>query len=618
MKKLSSVLLMIAAFCFCKSNFVTAQVNVQDSLALVDLYNSTDGPHWSSHTNWLTKKPVSTWFGIKVTNNRVTSINTKYYDYDDPEGRIASNNLYGKIPASLGNLDKLIYLDLSFNRLTDKIPSSLGNLIKLTNLNLDSNNLTNAIPTELGNLKSLYYLGLANNKLSGNIPIELANLSNIEKLLLSRNQLSGIIPPQLGSLANLTTLSLYNNHLSGNIPPELGNDINMKYLVLSDNKLSGNIPMELGNLSKLNSLYLDHNELSGNIPSQLSSLVNLYYLLLDHNQLSGKIPSWIGNFKNLVFLFLNNNLFSGNIPKELGNINPLWLYLNYNHLTGSIPAELAKLSNLQKLYLDHNQLSGSIPAGLGNLKQLMILYLGHNKLSGNIPAELGKIPHLQKLYLNNNQLTGKIPSTMDNLGSQCTIKISYNGFTFAGLLNLVRNHPGEITYAPQANIPLHQNGNILSVYTGGSYQLTLDTFKWYKDGSLMATIIGDSNFVVNEDGAYNVTVHNSVATKLTLYSDTINYTAGNNVIASKMNNNSAISVYPNPAKTNATISFSADGKYSIIVTDITGKILQTKTGVAIKGSNTIQLDVSNYASGMYLITIADEKNRKQTIRLSKE
>ena len=68
----------------------------------------------------------------------------------------------------------------------------------------------------------------------------------------------------------------------------------------------------------------------------------------------------------------------------------------------------------------------------------------------------------------------------------------------------------------------------------------------------------------------------------------------------------------------ATLSFNADGKYSITIADVSGKVLQIKTGVAVKGTNVIQLDVSKYASGLYLVTITDGKNRKQTLRLNKE
>ena len=73
-------------------NTANGQVNKQDSLALVDLYNSTNGPNWYNQKNWLTKNPVSTWYGITVTNNRVTDI------------YINGNNLTGSIPYSIGNL----------------------------------------------------------------------------------------------------------------------------------------------------------------------------------------------------------------------------------------------------------------------------------------------------------------------------------------------------------------------------------------------------------------------------------------------------------------------------------------------------------------------------------
>ncbi|MEN8194565.1 MAG: hypothetical protein ABFS12_17225, partial [Bacteroidota bacterium] len=50
-----------------------AQVLEQDSLALVALYDSTDGNNWTNNENWLTG-PVSTWYGIKVLENRVDVI----------------------------------------------------------------------------------------------------------------------------------------------------------------------------------------------------------------------------------------------------------------------------------------------------------------------------------------------------------------------------------------------------------------------------------------------------------------------------------------------------------------------------------------------------------------
>src|SRR5438270_10833322 len=71
MKTRHTILLLALALCV-NTNSVKAQVNVQDSLALVDLYKSTNGTDWYHRKNWLTINPVSTWWGIIVTNGRVT------------------------------------------------------------------------------------------------------------------------------------------------------------------------------------------------------------------------------------------------------------------------------------------------------------------------------------------------------------------------------------------------------------------------------------------------------------------------------------------------------------------------------------------------------------------
>ena len=113
-------------FLFCGMNQnLSAQVAEQDSLALVALYDSTGGTNWTNNTNWLTG-PVSTWYGITVSNGRVTEIS------------LNENNLAGTIPSEVGNLTKLFLLNLSSNQLSGSIPSELGNLIMLGRLYLTS------------------------------------------------------------------------------------------------------------------------------------------------------------------------------------------------------------------------------------------------------------------------------------------------------------------------------------------------------------------------------------------------------------------------------------------------------------------------------------------------
>ncbi|MFC2151738.1 choice-of-anchor Q domain-containing protein [Bacteroidota bacterium] len=301
-----------------KSNY-KGKANVQDSLALLALYNTTNGPNWSSN-NWLTC-PVSEWTGITLDN----------------DGRVKSINLYQKelngiIPPEIGNLTKLESLDLYWNKLSGSIPKEIGNLVNLEFLYLNYNHLTGSIPSELGNLTSLRYLHL--------------NL----------NRFSGTIPPELGSLTNLITLYLKDNYLSGSIPPELGNLSSLEILSLYDNELSGNIPSELGNLSKLESLHLEENNLTGNIPSELGNLTSLEYLDFYSNRLSGILPSELGNLSQLRSLDLGINMLSGDVPVEIGNLDSLRSFFLENNQFEGLP-DLSGLVKLNYLWVWNNKLT---------------------------------------------------------------------------------------------------------------------------------------------------------------------------------------------------------------------------------------------------------------------
>jgi len=264
MKK-TIIFLVVFFFISIKGNAQT--VSVQDSLALVALYNSTNGANWAYKENWLVGN-VSSWTGITVSNGRVTEI------------YLSLNHLVGNIPPEIGNLSNLLHLYLSSNQLTDSIPPEIGNLSNLEYLDLDSNQLTGSIPSEIGNLSNLEYLDLSSNQLTGSIPSEIGNLTNLDQLYLDNNQLTGNIPPEIGNLSNLLDLKLSSNQLLGNIPPEIGNLSHLVFLNLSFNQLTGSIPPEIGNLTNLYQLYIYNNQLD-ELPN-LSSL-NLDFLDIKNN-----------------------------------------------------------------------------------------------------------------------------------------------------------------------------------------------------------------------------------------------------------------------------------------------------------------------------------------------
>jgi len=502
----------IVLFCFLSTVYTTvfAQVDVQDSLALVDLYNKTNALGWNNHANWLTTMPLADWFGITVSGNRVTKIN------------IRANGLSGSIPASLGKLTSLQTLDLGSNTsLSGSIPHALGKLVNLQILNLDNASLIGSIPPTLGKLIQLQVLNLFNNKLSGHIPSSLGQLVNLQKLYLNRNQLTGAIPASLGNLAQLSVFYLEANQLKDTIPSSLGNLSNLTQMILNNNQLTGPIPASFGNLSNLQNISLYINQLSGAIPASLGNLKNLRFFQASNNQLSGSIPDSLGSLTGLILLNLSNNQLSGTIPSSFTNLPALQeMFLNNNYLSGALPDYVGDMLNLTHLYLSGNHLSGSIPSSLGNLKHLLFLVMDNNFLSGKLPGSLANLASLYYLDLSHNLLTDTIPVSLTSLTNLQFLFLQNNYFTFNGLEQLVKTLSiAMLTYSPQGPIKLHHNDNTLSVSAGGI--LANDKFYWYKDDQLIKTIAGDSTFTITEPGAYHVEITNSIATDLPLNSDTL-------------------------------------------------------------------------------------------------
>lgn len=544
-------------FILCPKKNQAQVVNQQDSLALIDLFNNTEGARWYQNQNWLTSEPVNNWYGLTVTENRVTGL------------VLYNNNLNGSIPASLGNLTALTNLAIFGNNgLHGKIPTSIGNLVNLLSLNLSNNNLSDTITSTFGNLIHLTTLNLATNKLEGNLPSAFGNLTDLTDLALNTNQITAI-PASLGNLVNLRNLLLFQNLLTS-LPDELGNLISLKKLYLSENQLVSNIPASLGNLINLQELELLNNKLTGSIPLSLGNLINVTSFLLSDNQLTGSIPASLGNLVNAKTMWLFNNNLTGNIPASLGNLtNVTTLRLDRNQLSGTIPATLGLPQHLQVLSLYSNKLTGEIPTSLGNLSSLTTLALDSNQLTSSIPPELGSLSHMNFLSLSNNKLTGNIPSSLSSVTNLSVINLSFNQLSGSipsslvspQIITILLSHnkltgslpalpPGQhgymapyrsffidynafnfdalehlpkwdtVLYTPQATIPLLKKENKLYVSAGGTQ--ANDTFRLYKNDILVETKAADSIFTITSSGKYHITVTNSLAKKITLLSDTLN------------------------------------------------------------------------------------------------
>jgi len=261
--------------------------------ALVDLYHSTDGDHWTTNTDWLLTLTPCSWYGLACASGQITELD------------LPGNQLSGTLPASIGDLAALQDMGFGFggdfmtNELCGALPPEIGELSQLQSLNLDANDFSGDLPVEIGQLKSLDYLALSHNNFTGSIPPQLASIEPLVQLKIADNKLTGSIPPQLGKLPNLAGLWLNVNQLSGEIPPELGQINSLLQLSLDANALSGQIPAELGDLENLSMLRLRHNQFTGDLPVELTNLSSLTSLYIDYNGLTASDPGLIAFLNTL-------------------------------------------------------------------------------------------------------------------------------------------------------------------------------------------------------------------------------------------------------------------------------------------------------------------------------
>lgn len=531
-----------------------------DSLALVALYNATDGVNWNNNSNWLTG-PVSTWFGITVANDTVTHIDLPFNglvgtlpsEIGDFGGlrvlNLRSNNqIQGTIPTSIANLQTLEILDVLFNQITDSISSAILSLGSLQELYLGENNLMGSIPTTIDQLANLRILSLNGGSLTGNIPAAIGNLTMLEELYLARNQLSGNIPPELGNLANLTVLHLSGNDMGGNIPPEIGNLTNLQDLGLTDMNLVNPLPGELSNLVNLTQLLLSGNNFTGSFPDVITSLTSLQELNLSANNFTGSLPATISQLSQLRTLTLGGNSFSGSLPTEIGSLqNLFFLLLSNNNFSGELPTELGNLSQLRTITADNNAFAGNPFDVLVNNTQLEVIILRGADFSGEIPPEISNLTNLRSFWVYDNGFSGPIPEELSNLTSLSSFIAHHNNFTYlpdlsALSINVVDIRDNLLTfesletnlgltsffYNPQQPFGVEID---TALQIGASFSVsfsvggTANSYQWYKDGISISgatdtTLVIDP-FLEADTGVYQLRVQNAIVSGMALVSNEV-------------------------------------------------------------------------------------------------
>lgn len=463
-----------------------AGVTVKDSLALVALYKNTGGDNWTKQDSWLSSKPVSEWYGITITRNRVTSV------------QLDNNNLNGTIPADIGDLDALQYLYLNNNNLSGEIPARIGDMSALYRIYLNNNQLSGRIPSSVGNLTYLVHLILNDNNLQGEIIPEISNLTNLTELELQNNALEGQIPESLVKLRSLDILYLGGNYLKGSVPAAFNDLKSLRLFVIQNNQLK-DLPELTGmsGIERFNATYnrftfedLEANSqyfgskfsylfqdsvgqesrielLQGDqyaLSVSVGGTANYYQWMKNGEIISGAtdsvyvITSAVSQDAGSYVCRIRNTIATGltlysrpqhisvrNIAKQ-DSLALVALYdstngANWTHndnwLNGPAPSWYGisiQNGRVTQIDLHDNNLNGTIPSALGQCSELKYLYLYSNHLNGTIPSQLGDCINLQNLRLDGNQLTGALPAELSKL--EHLVYMALNNNHLSGLPNL--------------------------------------------------------------------------------------------------------------------------------------------------------------------------------------
>nr|CAB3477530.1 unnamed protein product [Digitaria exilis] len=298
----------------------------------------------------------------------------------------------GPIPEFIGGLKSLRYLYISGSKFGGRVPAHLGNLSRLLYLDLNS-------------------IGVHDSYIYSTDLAWLPRLTRLEYLDLSNVNLSAATDwaHVVNKLPSLVTLNLRFCGLQNVIPSPV--NVNLTSLEYLD--LYGSIPEEVGNMTLITRLYLNVNNLTGTIPEELVNFMAMTHNPADNDSLSD-YSSYGGGFDEVDFVPYPDTLSVVTKGQQLEFMTEIMYMVNLdlscNNLSGHLPNGIGKLAALRSLNMSWNHLSGTIPISIGGVHALESLDLSHNELSGEIPSSLSVLTSLSHLNLSYNNLEGMIPS----------------------------------------------------------------------------------------------------------------------------------------------------------------------------------------------------------------
>ncbi|KAG6522146.1 hypothetical protein ZIOFF_019283 [Zingiber officinale] len=142
------------------------------------------------------------------------------------------------------NLTKLNWLYLSNCNIHGQIPPAIGNLTKLINIEIADRFLTGVTPRDLQALQSVATRALqqfAQRTYPEWVPLEFGDFRLLTNLTLYSNRFIGKLPAKLGSWTKFNFINVSSNSFTGPIPTDMCRKGTMKRLLMMENKFTREI-----------------------------------------------------------------------------------------------------------------------------------------------------------------------------------------------------------------------------------------------------------------------------------------------------------------------------------------------------------------------------------------
>lgn len=593
--KITRILIVLTLFCFCIN--VKGQIaNQNDSLILVELNDTLDFYSFPA-IKWNYSQPVSTWFGVELTEDgRVARIP------DFEEMTLNLGEIY-QVPNTILELDSLERLDFRKVGTSELDWDGLSSL-PLRFLAVDDYNWLDRAEEilDFNQLDTLIASVISSDLVQ--FPNEIWRIPEVQVVEMRSGftgQMNDVVDSASNNSSSIRRLCIKGTLLEGTIPESIGALSNLEELLFSDNPVSGSLPQSIGNLKDLKILHLNRSELNGELPNTLFDLTELEELNLVGNLFEGSLSGQFENFVHLERLVIGSNQFAGTIPQEIAALPALKvLSMDKNQLTGSIPELLgcAQSGGLEGVNFDNNYLSGEIPPCL----------LENEK----------EIPKGVSLQLSNNSFRDPIDE-FNRMGWR-KLFIHNNFYTFEDFIHLIDFFQGigeNIVYAPQGmagkrDTVLAYIDNDALIELSFDDTVSTNTYFWFKDGLPFDTIVGANELrieqVQHEDaGLYHAEIVNSIAPDLRLMTHPILLNVEIDVNVTE-NGIHPVKLYPNPVIDLVTIENFDAGKHQLG--------LYNSLGQKVLDFHSETLDLSFLSAGLYFV-IGNANGQKIHKRLVK-